>query len=214
MNKSSLLSRLNLSQIALALGGVLAATVVYAQSASAPSGTTVPEQPMTQNAPYPCEMGGWGWHRGGYGGHWGGRGMHRGGYGGAYFGGYMMDSLQLTTAQQDTLRILSQKTQEQALTLRNQLSNVHVQLGDALAQPNLDKAAIAKLQAQQTDLREKLAALHDNAQVKAMEVLTSEQRTQMNQNMQNYRMGSGTPPCMGGNNGNYPRRGWHHRGGY
>ena len=167
-----------LARVGVALGGLLVAATVYAQPMG--YGPCAQGTPMQgDGATYaPCHGPGPGPMRGH---HWGGG--HRGGY----WNYQAIESLNLTDAQKEQLSGIAQASFTDAQALRTQLHETRVQLNLELIKPQLDKAAIAKLQAQQADLTQKLSARTLEARIQAAEVLTVEQRTTLNQQVEAWR---------------------------
>lgn len=134
---------------------------------------------------------------GGMMGGMGGMGGHMGGHCGPGFAGdpaqmsehmlaridRMLTRIGASDDQKTRIKAIAKSAMTDMAPLRTQRADLHKQMHDAWAAPVLDKARLADLHAQQTQLMEKTTARMHEAMIAAAEILTPEQRKAMAERM-------------------------------
>jgi Spy/CpxP family protein refolding chaperone len=124
-------------------------------------------------------------------------GSHMGGHCGPGFAGdpaqmgermqaridHMLTRVGASDDQKTRIKAIAKSAMTDLAPLRTQRADLHKQMHDALAAPVLDKAKLADLHAQQSQLMEKTTARMHEAMIAAAEILTPEQRKAMAERM-------------------------------
>lgn len=115
------------------------------------------------------------------------RGQGHAGMGGGAFGGErimaLLDDVNATDAQRQQIEAIFKTAQTDLQPLRQQGMQLHRQMVQAFAAPNVDANAVEALRKQQTAHHEQVSQRMSRAMVEAARVLTPEQRAQWAEKM-------------------------------